>query len=568
VHVTVDAMATSGTWDWVVANGVPDDIHAEDRSRVAAMLAHPGDVVFRAMVITPTAEIRTREFSGQVGELSAHGTWRDVTDEVIRDTRVQFYKDVFASVQIGVSAWRRMPTGLVRVASNPAFDRMVGTGFQLSPELVARSYVVTAPTKAAPFSIGTTIVEPTVFPLPADHVGITLEDVTTRQRNMLIEAAERRALELLAAGAELRGIFDVIIRAMEELDPDSLGSILLLDESGTRVQHGASARLPREYTSKIDGTPIGPAAGACGTALFRREPVISSDIETDPLWLDYRVIARAFGLRACWSWPILASDGRALGTFAIYHRYVAVPDEVACELMRRASHVTGIVIERRALDEQLRAFAARLDAIREDERTSIARDIHDQLGQALTALKLDVGWLERRVSEPALTAKLAEMGRATDDILRTVRRVSADLRPGILDAIGLAAAIEWQAEEFQRTTGTVVRVRAEIGDLRLDRDLATTVFRIFQESLTNISRHARAHEVEVALTRDQSKLRLEVTDDGVGIPDVKPSRTLGLLGMHERARSLGGECTIRRRNQRGTVVSLTVPLRFPGELTG
>jgi len=128
-----------------------------------------------------------------------------------------------------------------------------------------------------------------------------------------------------------------------------------------------------------------------------------------------------------------------LGTFALYHRTPRAPDDAALELMKRAAHVAGIVLGRRALDEQRRALAGRIEAAREDERTRIARDVHDQLGQALTALKLDVGWLQRRITDPALAGKLDDMARSTDDILRAVRRIAADLRPGLLDDVGLRA---------------------------------------------------------------------------------------------------------------------------------
>jgi len=234
--------------------------------------------------------------------------------------------------------------------------------------------------------------------------------------------------------------------------------------------------------------------------------------------------------------------------------------------MKRAAHVAGIVLARRALDEQRRALAGWIEAAREDERTRIAREVHDQLGQALTALKLDVGWLQRRVTDPPLAGKLDDMARQADDILRAVRRIAADLRPGLLDDVGLRAAIEWQAEDFARRTGTPCAVRSELGDVQLERGLATNVFRIFQEALTNVARHAGAHRVEVSLGLDRGQLRLEISDDGVGLPEVGPrGTTLGILGMRERAWRVGGECTIQRREPRGTTVAVVAPLRFPAE---
>src|SRR5207302_8472910 len=138
-----------------------------------------------------------------------------------------------------------------------------------------------------------------------------------------------------------------------------------------------------------------------------------SDIANDPLWASYRELALPHGLRACWSFPIL-TDGRVLGTFAVYYRQTREPDTAARELISRAVHVAGIAIERRQLDDQLRALSERVEAAREDERTNIAREIHDELGQALTALKLDLAWVARRVSgDAALAPKLDDMARAT-----------------------------------------------------------------------------------------------------------------------------------------------------------
>jgi signal transduction histidine kinase len=344
-----------------------------------------------------------------------------------------------------------------------------------------------------------------------------------------------------------------------------VASILLLDPSGTRLVHGAAPRLPEAYNRAIDGLTIGPRAGSCGTAAFRGERVLVTDIQSDPLWTDYPELAAMLELRSCWSSPILASDSRVLGTFALYHREAREPDAACVALIDRATHVASIAIERRQLDDQLRALSDRLEAIREEERTGIAREIHDQLGQALTALKLDIAWLARRLpgAPGPVAAKIAEMTGSADELLGAIRRISAELRPGILDDVGVLAAIEWQAEEFARRTGVPCRVHSDLGDLQLDRDLATATFRIFQEALTNVARHASATAVEVDLRLDRGNLRLQISDDGTGLPDSGRRSGLGLLGMRERARRLGGECVIRDREPRGTAVSLVIPIRFP-----
>jgi len=626
-----EAIAHLGSWRWDLATGAvvwSDELyriygltpqscpvtlelflsrlHPDERQRVQreieAALQQRSRFAYRERIVRPDGEVRTLDTVGEVvvdaagNATGLFGTCRDITDEARRDARIRFYGDVFASVQVGLSAWqldrREAPPELRLVAFNPATEALAGEpllgrlGQALSavlPQLQACDLAAAAQRLAAGAAIqklapvrfgdapGAPFVTATLFALPTPHVGLALEDVTAQRSAQILQAGERRALEMLAEGAPLASILEVVVSTIEEVAPTgTLASILLLDETGAHVRHGAAPRLPEEYSRLVDGSPVGPRAGSCGTAAFRREPVFVADIATDPLWEDYRELARRFGLAACWAIPILADEGRrVLGTFALYHREPRAPDDAARELLERASHVAGIVLERRALDEQLRALAARIEAIREDERTAIARDIHDQLGQALTALKLDLGWLGRRISDEGLHGKLDEMSRATDDIIQTVRRISADLRPGILDDIGLEAAIEWQAEEFEKRTGMRCSVRAEIGDLYLDRELATTVFRIFQESLTNVARHADAREVEVTLVLERGQIRLEIADDGVGIPEVGPrNSTLGILGMCERARRLGGVCTVKRRTPHGTVVTVVMPLRFPSERRG
>ena len=394
----------------------------------------------------------------------------------------------------------------------------------------------------------------------------TCSDITDDPREFarLVQAGEQRALEMLATGAPLGDVLAELVRLVEDIAEETLASILLMDDTGTRIQHGAAPSLPEGYSQAIHGAVIGPVAGSCGTAAFRRQPVFVTDIETDPLWEPYRDLARSHGLRACWSFPILATDGHVLGTAAVYYRRPRTADPTVVELVSRVAHVAAIAIERRWIDERTLALSERIEAIREDERTHIARELHDQLGQSLTALKLEIAWLNRRLSsDPVVVNRLEAMKQDADGIIQSVRRISAGLRPGVLDVLGLEAAIRWQGQEFTEQTGIPCELRAELDDLKLDGSLVTAVFRIFQEALTNVTRHAHATRVTVDLGLRGSLLVLEVADDGVGLPPARSrGRSLGLLGMGERARRLGGECTVSQGNPSGTVVSLRVPLRL------
>jgi PAS domain S-box-containing protein len=222
----------------------------------------------------------------------------------------------------------------------------------------------------------------------------------------------------------------------------------------------------------------------------------------------------------------------------------------------------------RRSNRELRALWARLGAVREEEATRIARAVHDEVGQALTALKLDLSWVQKRLArravgeDLALEPKLETMVALIDTTLDAVHRISTELRPGVLHELGLEAAIDWYAQEFQKRTEIACRLRSALDDAEVDSQRSTAAFRIFQEILTNVARHAAATEVEVFLGTEKGDLVLEANDNGRGIPEerISDSRCLGLLGMRERARSFGGNVAIRAAAGGGTAVSVRIPL--------
>ncbi len=211
--------------------------------------------------------------------------------------------------------------------------------------------------------------------------------------------------------------------------------------------------------------------------------------------------------------------------------------------------------------EQLRRLSARLQAAREEERTRMAREIHDQLGGAMTGLKMDVAAL-RRGLQAALLEKTEAISELIDDTIQTVRRIATELRPAILDDFGLLAAIEWQLQEFQTRAGIQCNLRAEVGDISLDSESSTAVFRVFQETLTNVARHANATQVEVQVEEQEGQLILQVHDNGRGISEeeISGSKSLGLVGMQERIHLLSGELDIRGVPEQGTTVLVRIPL--------
>ncbi|MBI4499844.1 MAG: PAS domain S-box protein [Gemmatimonadetes bacterium] len=214
--------------------------------------------------------------------------------------------------------------------------------------------------------------------------------------------------------------------------------------------------------------------------------------------------------------------------------------------------------------EELRQLARRLQQIREEERARISREIHDELGQCLTGLKMDLAWVGTKLKpgqEPLRERNDAMIG-LVDSTIDTVRRIAAELRPGLLDDLGLQAAMEWQANEFTRRAGVDVTLELEAGDGSLPPEVSTAIFRIFQEALTNVARHASAHHVTARLARDEGALLLSVHDDGRGLSEAdRPGRrSLGILGMRERARALGGDVTVNGAPDQGTTVTARIPV--------
>jgi signal transduction histidine kinase len=219
----------------------------------------------------------------------------------------------------------------------------------------------------------------------------------------------------------------------------------------------------------------------------------------------------------------------------------------------------------RTSEENLRALATHLQSVREEERIHIAREIHDELGQALTGLKFEMNSFAKHFeSDDASTRqdKQLALNVAIDRIINSVRRIASGLRPEVLDEIGLAAAFEWQAREFQRRTGIRchVSIAAQFSDP--DKDRSTALFRIFQELLTNVARHANATRVNVALTEGEDALALCVEDNGRGIKETEAQspRSLGFLGLRERVLAFGGTIEVKGDEGKGTRVCVSIPV--------
>jgi signal transduction histidine kinase len=223
----------------------------------------------------------------------------------------------------------------------------------------------------------------------------------------------------------------------------------------------------------------------------------------------------------------------------------------------------------RSSREELRQLTAHQQSLREEEQKRIAREIHDELGQALTGLKLELHLLRKAAATVdgvrELSTGLEGLSGRIDDTIGTVRRISSEIRPSILDDFGLVAAIEWEASEFERKSGVVCTVTSNSDNIEIAPASANAVLRIVQEALTNVARHAKASRVIVRILWNGPDVTVSIDDDGRGVTaeKVKQARSLGFIGMRERARLVGGSIEIRPRPPGGTTVEVLVPITEP-----
>src|SRR5581483_11903790 len=282
---------------------------------------------------------------------------------------------------------------------------------------------------------------------------------------------------------------------------------------------------------------------------YRRE-VMEFIAKADRQWMDFKPRVRDGRIIDTTWFEVRLSDGTTIG--------------IGMDITDRKRNEE----ELRASREQLRALAARVESVREAERTRIARELHDDLGQALTGLRLELSWLAGRLrrSRSETNRELVERTRSmialVDQTVEATRRTASELRPGILDDLGLAATIEWQAADFQRRTSIRCRVSIALRTADPEPDISTAVFRTVQEALTNVARHPGASQAWIALEERDGELVVEIADDGRGITDSERVGvgSLGLLGMRERARLLGGRLTITGANGGGTTVRAAIPV--------
>jgi PAS domain S-box-containing protein len=425
------------------------------------------------------------------------------------------------------------------------------------------------------------------------HAAGIIRDIT--ERKLAEEEArtdEKRLRSLVkisqARTASLQELLNISLEEIVALSNSKLGYLCIYNEDNKEIVHRAWSNEVRKSCFIAEPPTVChfPETGIWGEAVSQRRPLIINNFQShhplkkgypeghSPLdrfmaipVFNYDRIVAVVGV-ANKEKEYTESDVQQLKQI-IEAVWNIVERKLSEERLRKAYDELEILVDERTaelsmVNEQLRNLSVYLQNARENERTMIAREVHDELGQSLTALKIDLSLLMKRLpaDQRSVIEKAESMAQLIETTMQSVKKISTDLRPGILDHLGLTAAIEWQAEEFEKRTGIPCAAVFEPGEIALDRDRSTTVFRIFQETLTNIARHAEATEVSVMLKKRSDSLVLQVKDDGKGISEkhISDPKSLGLIGIRERVHYWGGALTIRGINDKGTTVTVQLPL--------
>jgi len=417
-------------------------------------------------------------------------------------------------------------------------------------------------------------------------------DITERKRGEVLLAGENRLLEMIARGDSRARILDAICRLVEELASGSLSSILLADPSTNRLRHGAAPSLPSPYNEAVDGVVIGPSAGSCGTAAYRRKPVIVTDITTDPLWTDYRDVALAHGLRACWSTPILSSTGKVLGTFAIYYREPRSPTALDHSLIRQIVHLASIAVERKQAEEALEAMRqAQADLARVSRVTtmgeltaSLAHEVNQPIAAASTNANTCLRWLAGdapNIEEARAAAmRIVKDGKRAGEIISRVRqlfkkgtsqRELVDVNEIILE---MTVLLRGETTRCNILVGTDLAL--DLPQVMADRvQLQQVLMNLMVNGIEAMKDADGARELAIRSQRMQNEeVVVSVADSGVGLPPqqteqifnafftTKPHGTgMGLRISRSIIESHGGRLWAADNSPRGASFCFSLPTK-------
>src|SRR6266446_1393402 len=428
----------------------------------------------------------------------------------------------------------------------------------------------------------------------AEFVGI-LMDVTERRLAEALRDGESRILEMIARDAPLEEILENLVRVVEAQFAGLLCSVLLLDDDGQHVRHGAAPSLPKAYTKAIDGLCIGPKAGSCGTAMYRREPVIVTDILRDPLWEPYRGVAEPYGFRACWSTPILAHSGNALGSFAMYYREPRSPSPAETRALEMATHLGGIAIERKlAREERERLRQAQADLAHINRVTtmgeltaSLAHELRQPIAAAVTDANTCLRWLNR--DHPDMEEAREAASRVVKDAARAAEIISqirllfkkgapqrelVDINQIIQEMVALM-----RGEITRHSISVRTELAENIPPIMGDRvQLQQVLMNLVINGIDAMKDVDGTRQLAIRSQRAENEhLTVSVSDTGVGLPRQQADRIfdaffttklhgtgMGLRISRSIAESHGGRLWASDNAPRGASFSLTLPIKVEG----
>jgi PAS domain S-box-containing protein len=407
---------------------------------------------------------------------------------------------------------------------------------------------------------------------PSDQgVFAYFKEVTLRKKQEALLALEKKVLELnTAKRMPLRSLLNFFLKGIQQLFPGMYCSVLTLDEDGKHVRLLSAPGLPAIYAHAIDGLPIGPRAGSCGTAMFRKETVIVSDIATDPLWQGQCDLTLSFGLRACWSIPVINGKGEVLAAFAIYYTTIKSPAGGEMDTFERVANLVTMIIESRKADDLLlkqelnkqKLIAQAMVDAQEKERAEIGKELHDNINQILSTTKLYLELAKNDHKE-----RLGLINRSADNIhsaIHEIRNISRNLVPASIGDLGLQDSVADLVESLR--TARAINVEfysAGNFDEMLSDKTKLMLFRIIQEQINNVLKHSGARNliIELVLEDADKCIELSITDDGKGFdPGKAGKKGLGLSNIMSRADLFGGKATLQSAPGSGCKLRVQVPV--------
>jgi len=418
----------------------------------------------------------------------------------------------------------------------------------------------------------------------------TLMDVTERMRAEALRDGESHILEIIARDAPVEEILENLVRVVEAQFAGLLCSVLLLNEDGQHVRHGAAPSLPEPYSKAIDGLRIGPKAGSCGTAMYRREPVVVTDILEDPLWEAFRDVAAPYGLRACWSTPILSHSGKALGSFAMYYREPRSPGPAETRALEMATHLAGIAIERKlAREERERLRQAQADLAHINRVTtmgeltaSMAHEIKQPISAAVTDARTCLRWLGR--DEPDVGEASEAASRVATDVTRAadiISRISLMFKKGapqrelvdVNEVIReMIVLLRGEASRYSISVGG--ELANDLPKIMVDRvQLQQVLMNLMLNGIEAMKEMGTVGELTIkSQQRDGSQLLISVGDTGVGLEPEQAEQIfnafyttkaqgtgMGLPISRSIIESHGGRLWVSPNLGRGAMFQFTLP---------